>query len=71
MHSKFHQIFAFQKVLKQDIKKEPVLQFKFRAKFYPEGLNEENHFYYFILIFRKFYRCCRGDNSGHHSGELE
>lgn len=30
-----------QKVLKQDVKKEPILQFKFRAKFYPEDVAEE------------------------------
>uniref|UniRef100_A0A1I8BUA1 Moesin/ezrin/radixin homolog 1 n=1 Tax=Meloidogyne hapla TaxID=6305 RepID=A0A1I8BUA1_MELHA len=29
------------KVLKQDVKKEPILQFKFRAKFYPEDVAEE------------------------------
>jgi len=28
-------------VLKQDVKKEPILQFKFRAKFYPEDVAEE------------------------------
>ncbi|CAD5206647.1 unnamed protein product [Bursaphelenchus okinawaensis] len=29
------------KVLQQDVKKDPVLQFKFRAKFYPEDASEE------------------------------
>ena len=29
------------KVLQQDVKKEPTLQFKFRAKFYPEDVTEE------------------------------
>jgi hypothetical protein len=33
----FSFFFLIQEVLKQDIKKEPVIQFKFRAKFYPEG----------------------------------
>lgn len=28
------------KVLQQDVKKEPTLQFKFRAKFYPEDVDE-------------------------------
>ena len=29
------------KVLQQDVKKDPTLQFKFRAKFYPEDVAEE------------------------------
>jgi radixin len=29
------------KVLQQDVKKDPTLQFKFRAKFYPEDVSEE------------------------------
>lgn len=36
-NNKFLLFIIFQKVLKQHVKKEPILQFKFRAKYYPEG----------------------------------
>lgn len=39
--SKLLNVFFLQQVLNQDVKKESPLQFKFRAKFYPEDVAEE------------------------------
>ena len=38
---KWYAVFSFVQVQSQDVRKEQPLQFKFRAKFYPEDVSEE------------------------------
>lgn len=65
-----HNVGYFSQVTQQDVKKENPLQFKFRAKFFPEDVSEEliqeiTQRLFFLQVKRKFFILCFVKKSKH------